>query len=138
LPGDGLVEIENTLEICAENIGDIVPEVYERFFALSPEAKVLMGHADEFMCGRMLNEVLTLFLNQEHLAPGAYLDWELDNHLLAYQATSKMYDAFFQALIETVRGGVGDAWTQADELAWNNAVSLILNHVHAHPAVKDT
>ena len=68
------------LTISADRLGDIVPTVYERFFALSDEGRQLLGHSDQYMRGRMFEEVLELLMSDEPFGPNGYLDWELRNH----------------------------------------------------------
>jgi hypothetical protein len=124
--------IISSLEECANNLGDIVPMVFERFFALDAGAHELMGHSDQHMQGRMLESVLDLLMSDEHFEPGGYLDWELDNHLDAYNATVDMYEAFFVAIKEVVRIGVGDGWTSREEAAWQSRIEQILSRVRNH------
>ncbi len=129
------MSVIRSLEICAERKGDIVPEVYERFFARHPGALELMGHSDEYMRGRMFEQVLELLMSDEHFGAGGYLDWELDNHLVAYQVAGDMYDAFFDAVLEVVREGAAELWTEADATAWRERIDMIMAHVRVHPAV---
>ncbi len=125
-----------SLEACAANLGDIVPQVYARFFELHPAALELMGHSDEHMRGRMFEQTLELLMSDEHLGPEGYLNWELDNHLLSYQVHRDMYVAFFSAIRDVVQSGAGDAWTSADASAWQQRIDYILQLVFAHPAAQ--
>ena len=56
-----LVAIHESLELAAERVDDLVPLVYERFFALRPDASQLFGN-DALGRGRMFNETLTMIL----------------------------------------------------------------------------
>jgi hypothetical protein len=131
-------ELEQSLAAYAERVGDPVPVVYERFFDLCEPARELMGHSDEHMRGRMFEQVLELLFTDAHFGPGGYLDWELDNHLLAYQATGEMYVAFFTAVMDVVRDGLGPQWSTAYHNAWQDRIDLILAQVREHPAVAET
>mgnify|MGYP006183231245 CR=1 FL=1 len=124
-----------SLELCSEAAGDITPLVYKRFFELCPEGLELMGHSDEHMQGRMLEQVLDLFFSDEHFGEGAYLNWELDNHLVSYRVQGGMYDHFFTALLSVVNEAVGSAWTQPMAAAWDERIGLIMGQVRVHPAV---
>ncbi len=78
---DEIALISDSLECYAERHGDMAPRVYKRFFELNPEAAALMEYSDEYMRGRMFASMLELFLSDEHLEPGGYLTWELENHI---------------------------------------------------------
>ena len=124
--------LNETLEIAAERAGDLVPAVYERFFNADTEAHALMRHSDDTMQGRMFEGVLELLMTDEHLGAGGYLDWELDNHLVAYQATPGMYRSFLDAVVSAVRDALGSDWQPGFEEAWQQRVSRILTQVDAH------
>lgn len=124
--------IDESLELWAES-GDVVPDVFERFFARSAEARELMQHSDAHMQGRMFEGVLELLMSESHLGSGGYLEWELDNHIDAYAATAPMYDAFFSALLESVQLSLGAAWTPRIAAAWDQRIGRIMAQVHAHP-----
>ncbi|MEQ8691171.1 MAG: globin [Pseudomonadales bacterium] len=124
-----------SLERCGETGVDITPAVYALFFEPCPNAHELMGHSDEHMQGRMLEQVLDLFFSDEHMDAGGYLDWELDNHLVGYRVAGDMYVHFFHALMQTVKQTVGDGWTVEMEQAWQSKIASIMAHVEAHPAV---
>ena len=125
--------ITEALEICAERGVDIVPRVFHRFFERDEQARALMQHSDSHMRGRMLEATLDLFLSAEHLGPGNYLDWELDNHLIAYRATPTMYQSFFDSMTEVVRELAGDSWTTRHEQAWRDRIAQIMAQVQRHP-----
>ena len=125
----------SSLERVAEKAGDITPEVYERFFQLSPSAYSLMGHSDPHMRGRMLEQVFELFFTDDHLGEGNYLDWELDNHLVGYQVEGEMYEHFFAALVDTIKAALGDEWQPDIADAWNTRIEDIMAQVRVHPAV---
>lgn len=124
--------IVNTLTVCAEELGDIVPLVYEKFFATSADGRRLMGHSDQYMQGRMFEQVLELLMSDEHFESGGYLDWELANHLDAYQATPAMYRDFFDAVLDTVREGTKAVWSDQDADAWRFRIDQILKRVNDH------
>ena len=125
-------QISLSLALYAERIGDMVPFVYDRFFDLDNNAKALMAYSDEHMRGRMFASVLELFMSDEHLDAGGYLDWELDNHLRAYGATPAMYEAFFKSVVTTLSEGLGDEWTETSSQAWQGRVARIMEHVKGY------
>ena len=93
---DELALISDSLALYAERHGDMAPRVYERFFELNPEAAALMEYSDKYMRGRMFASMLELFLSDDHLGQGGYLDWDLKNHIRAYSATTAMCESLFQ------------------------------------------
>ena len=125
-------QISLSLALYAERIGDMVPFVYDRFFDLDKNAKALMAYSDEHMRGRMFASVLELFMSDEHLDAGGYLDWELDNHLRAYGATPAMYETFFESVVTTLSEGLGDEWTETSSQAWQGRVTRIMEHVKGY------
>ena len=122
--------VTESLAKCGERAGDVVPAVYERFFALSEEGLRVMDHADQHMQGRMFEEVVGLLISDEPFEPAGYLDWELDNHLSAYNATAAMYEAFFAAIVETVKDSLGSDWSDRYASAWHDRISLIMQRVN--------
>ena len=125
-------QISLSLALYAERIGDMVPFVYDRFFDLDKNAKALMAYSDEHMRGRMFASVLELFMSDEHLDAGGYLDWELDNHLRAYGVTPAMYETFFESVVTTLSEGLGDEWTETSSQAWQGRVARIMEHVQGY------
>jgi len=124
--------VVQTLEVCAQKLGDITPLVFEQFFRLSPDGYALSEHSDESMQGRMFEAVIDLLMNDEALVPGGYWDWELDNHFNAYRVTPQMYQAFFIATQAVVRGAFGAAWTTQETRAWAIKLEQLMSRVNAH------
>ena len=121
--------ISDSLELYAERHGDMAPRVYERFFELDPAAAALMEYSDEHMRGRMFASMLELFLSDEHLGPGGYLNWELENHVKAYSATTAMYESLFQSMHDVLHKDLGAEWRSEWQEAWANRVDLIMEQV---------
>ena len=129
--------ITESLEICAQRGEDIVPAVFEHFFAADPEAHALMQYSDQPMQGRMLEATLELFLSDQHLGPGNYLDWELDNHLIAYRVTPAMYRSLFTSITDVVRGLMAGDWKISYQQAWENRIERIMGQVMQHPTAQE-
>ena len=121
-----------SLELCAERAGDIVPQVFARFFAADADAHALMQHSDEHMQGRMFEGVLELFMSDDHFGPGKYLQWEIENHIDAYAATAKMYESFFASLVAEVQDALAADWNEDTAGAWQNRIERIMKQVNAH------
>ena len=121
--------ISDSLELYAERHGDMAPRVYERFLELDPEAAALMEYSDEHMRGRMFASQLELFLSDEHLGPGGYLNWELENHIKVYSATTAMYESLFQSMQDVLDKDLGAEWRSEWQQAWANRVDRIMEQV---------
>jgi len=128
--------ISDSLEQCAEQVGDITAPVYERFFAKCSDAEPLMGHSDDGMKGRMLAQVIELLLTDEHLGDDGYLRWEVDNHLLAYGVEVDMYPAFFEAVRDTVKASLADSWNVDQASAWATRIERLLQDVYTQAAAQ--
>jgi hypothetical protein len=121
--------ISDSLELYAECHGDMAPRVYERFFQLNSEAAALMEYSDEYMRGRMFASMLELFLSDEHLEPGGYLTWELENHIKAYFATTAMYESLFQSILSVLETDLGTDLRSDWKAAWLSRLTRIMSHV---------
>ena len=121
--------ISDSLELYAQRHGDMAPRVYECFFELNPEAAALMEYSDEYMRGRMFASMLELFLSDEHLAPGGYLAWELENHIKAYSATTAMYESLFQSILTVLQTDLGADLRTEWKAAWSSRLTRIMSHV---------
>ena len=126
---DEIALISDSLECYAEHHGDMAPRVYKRFFELNPEAAALMEYSDEYMRGRMFASMVELFLSDEHLEPGGYLDWELENHIKAYSATTAMYESLFQSMRDVLDNDLGADWRPEWQQAWANRMDRIMEQV---------
>ena len=121
--------ISDSLELYAQRHGDMAPRVYKRFFELNPEAAVLMEYSDEYMRGRMFASMLELFLSDEHLEPGGYLTWELENHIKAYSATTAMYESLFQSILTVLETDLGADFRTDWKAAWLSRITQIMSQV---------
>ena len=126
---DELALISDSLECFAERYGDMAPRVYKLFFELNPEAAALMEYSDEYMRGRMFASMVELFLSDEHLEPGGYLDWELENHIKAYSATTAMYESLFQSMRDVLNNDLGTDWQPDWQEAWASRIDRIMEQV---------
>ena len=112
MQGRGCAEICETFELLAAKDIDLQQETYRRFFLLCPDAQGLMGHSDEPIRGRMLEQTYDVLMDAKLQGLDSYFRWEIRNHVLAYGVSASMYGAFFQALEATIAqpavwGGAG-------------------------------
>jgi hemoglobin-like flavoprotein len=131
VPSD-LVSIQESLELAAERTDDLVPLVYERFFALRPDVRPLLGN-DALGRGRMFNETLKMIL--ECAQEAAYLDGiverEVQDHR-GYGATLSMYESYFDAIVQALRATVGPCWQSHHEEAWRRQLERLMSLVVRH------
>lgn len=126
---DEIVIISDSLERCSDVLGDIVPQVYRRFFELNPTAATLMEYSDEHMRGRMFASVLELFVSNDPFESDGFLAWELENHVSAYAVTPAMYESLFEAFIGVVKASLQEDWNPEFERAWTNRVRRVMTEV---------
>ena len=129
MQGRGCAEICEAFELLAAKDIDLQQETYGRFFQLCPEAQGLMGHSDEPMRGRMLEQTYELLMDAKLQGPDSYFRWEIRNHVSAYGVSASMYGAFFQALEATIAQALGEAWEQQMAKAWQQRVEDLLHEV---------
>jgi hypothetical protein len=127
--GRGCAEITQVFELLAEQDVDLLVPFYRRFFLLCPEAEALMGHSDEPMRGRMLEQTIELLMDGELQGPGNYFRWEIANHLSAYGVSADMYTAYFQALGDELREALGEDWHASFEKGWDLRIADLLQEV---------
>ena len=129
MQGRGCAEICEAFELLAAKDIDLQQETYRRFFQLCPEAQGLMGHSDEPMRGRMLEQTYELLMDAKLQGPESYFRWEIRNHVSAYGVSASMYGVFFQALEATIAQALGEAWKQQTAKAWQQRVEDLLHEV---------
>lgn len=120
--------ITASLEAIASDLNALV---IERYFALCPASEQVMRYMDEYMRGRMLEQVYLLMLGAEDFE--AWLDFELANHR-EYGVEDDMYRHLFDALHQVVREHVGETWRQEWEEAWQRRKAELLTFIGAHAA----
>jgi hypothetical protein len=114
-----------SLERAADVAGDISPAIYDRYFELCPDSRAIMSHTDEYMRGRMLDEVYRLLMNDNLTGDRDYLAFETVNHR-AYGAAGYMYENLLLAVRDVVRGALGQDWTPSVAAAWNARLAELL------------
>jgi hypothetical protein len=117
--------IRQSLETVADRLGDPAPQVYARLFAARPEIEPLfIGDRTGAARGEMLAMVFEILLD---LAEGGTMSRnligsELVNHD-GLGVPPGIFASFFGVVADTVRDGVGDAWTAETAAAWAGLLS---------------
>ena len=113
-----------SLERLAEAAGDVSREIYERFAAGQPESAALMRHMDDYMVGRMMQDVLVLLMTPPDEIDPHYLSFEVGSHR-AYGVSTEMFPPLLEAVRDTLREHLGGEWSNALEHAWNERIEEV-------------
>jgi len=115
--------ILTSLELVAEQVEDLTEPVYEHYYSESPESRGLMDHMDLLMCGRMLNEVITLLVMPDEDLQ-VTLKFEVKTHA-SNGVQLEMYGQFFNAIYVVVRDTLGQKWTPEFDTAWQQRIDFL-------------
>lgn len=121
--------VTESLLIAAENAGDIAEDVYRNYFERCPGSEALMAHIDHLVRGKMLEEVFRLIMLESYADESNYLNFEVNNHKLAYSVEPHMYGNLLAALTDTVRSAVGEAWTPEMQSAWEARTASLTKEI---------
>jgi len=122
--------IIQTLEQVAEKAGDITAQVIENYHVRCPASQQLMTHMDEYMLGRMMDQVVLLLMEDGAEELDNYLRFETSNHR-SYGVENYMYGNLLGALRDTVSDLVGND-LQPDELsALDGRIDFLLGKLTA-------
>ncbi|NCF45173.1 MAG: hypothetical protein GWP70_10190 [Proteobacteria bacterium] len=122
-------QVITALHLLAAKEIDPLAQIYERFFRLCPEARGLMGHSDEPMRGRMLEQTFEILMDADLHGAESYFRWEITNHVTAYGVAPNMYDAYFEAIGQVLAEILGEAWSASLNDAWRMQVANLLADV---------
>ena len=117
--------VTESLELCAETGEDITPAVYEKYFAACPGSEALMSHIDDLVRAKMMAEVYRLIMLPNFNDEEGYLNFEVNNHALAYSVEPHMYNTLLYALSDTVAETMGDNWNQTYASAWEDRIDAL-------------
>lgn len=124
--------IHSSLEHIAERVTDLTPQVYARYFARHPEARVLFGHDDDDdLKGDMLSRLIMQIMDyaEGRANPEIIVSWASDH--VAYGVSLAMFPAMFESLEETLSEAAGEAWTTEVSCAWQAQFDGLLALIEA-------
>jgi hemoglobin-like flavoprotein len=127
LSNDSSLIIES-LEIVAESAGDITSQVFDNYHRSCPASAKLMDHMDDYMLGRMMDQVLLLMMEEGEQELAAYLEFETKSHE-SYGVEHYMYDNLFEAVLTTVRQAAGKQWADRFQSAWERRINTLLQRI---------
>lgn len=113
-----------SLERLAQTDDDIAGEAYARFTARHPESAGLMSHMDDYMLGRMMQDVLVLLMTPPAEIDRHYLSFEVGSHR-AYGVTAAMFRPLLEAVRDTVRDRLASHWTEQVDTAWARRIDAL-------------
>lgn len=123
--------ITASLEIAAEQAGDITPHVYARLFRAHPELEALFWRdSDGAIKGHMLASVIEALLDftDERRYAHNLIAAEAQNHE-GMEVPRDVFPLFFEVLRDEVRIACGEGWTVAMEAAWSELLAELAGYV---------
>ena len=112
-----------SLEVIAERHEDIVPLVYQRFYAAYPDTRAMFGRDENgFHQGQMFNGMLLAVVeySEGRCSYGSVKAWVSDHDALG--VTRDMFPAMFSAMFETIHACMDDDWTEEIRGAWQRQI----------------
>jgi hemoglobin-like flavoprotein len=117
--------IEQSFELAADRCGDLTPLVYERLFAVQPEARALFRtEGSELVKGSMLALTIEAILDYVGERSGRYrmIECEAISHD-AYGTSRELFVTFFAAIADTLRDLLGSDWSDEIDGEWRRLLA---------------
>jgi len=117
--------IEASLEVAAENAGDLTPRVYEILFRRQPEMEPLFWRDQNgSIRGEMLMRVFEAILDfiGERNYAHRLIQCEVLTHA-GYDVPPPVFATFFGIVGDAVREACGSQWTPEMEAAWRRTLA---------------
>ena len=121
--------IHHSFELIADRVGDITPQVYEKYFSTCPDSEALLLHLDDVTRGKMMDEIYRLMMVDDYKQESDYLNWEVVNHEAAYSVEPHMYEGLFDALINVVSEALGSDFTPQVAEAWQQRTAALQKEI---------
>lgn len=129
-PVTHLALIDESLELLAERVEDITPQVYAHFFARFPQADELFGGrtGDAAKNQMVMNIIMQLLeLANDKVYHHNIERWIYDH--ISYGVSQDMFGAMFSALLQVLQEVMGTAWTAQHAQAWQLQIGKIMAYV---------
>jgi len=120
--------IVTSLELVAERHGDITAEVMRIYHQRCPESAALMEHMDEYMIGRMMDQVLLLLMEDGREELENYLRFETTNHE-SYGVLPHMYANLLSSVRDCIADVLGDDFGSGMQAAWRTRIAILLDAI---------
>jgi hypothetical protein len=122
--------IVESLELVAERRGDITADVMQIYHQRCTASAALMEHMDEYMVGRMMDQVLLLLMEDGRQELENYLKFETANHE-SYGVELHMYDSLLSSVRDCVADVLGDDFDPGMQAAWQARIKTLLEAIEA-------
>lgn len=130
-------EIERSLELLAERVGDPTPLVYARLFETHPQMKPYFWRdVNDAIKGEMLARTFDALL--DFVGERRYADHMIATEMIThegYDVPREVFATFFGIIRDTTREGLGEDWTPELEAAWSALLTEIDGYVREVPRV---
>ena len=87
-----------------------------------------MEHMDEYMRGRMMDQVLLLLMETDDEELNSYLNFETRNHI-SYGVTDDMYESLMSAVQDVIRESLGEDFTPQVEAGFKQRTDFLLSAI---------
>lgn len=111
---------------------DIVPIVFEWFFAAYPEHRAAFINIDA-ASGRMTNETIEALIGlatDEYWVPTTIINF-VDLHRNYGNYAASLYAAWIDIVIDVIRESAGDQWHPSHETAWQRQAKRLVTMIEA-------
>lgn len=119
-----------TMELVAEQAGDVTPAIFERYFARCSDSRALMDHMDEHMLGRMMDQVLLLLMESGEEELESYIEFETASHR-SYGVKPHMYESLMLAVQDVISQSLGKDFTPVMAQALQSRIDYLLGAITA-------
>ena len=119
--------LRSHLQTIVDREAELTPLVYERFFALCPDAEALFGRYSEANKQRMIAETLIAVFQLLDHEPwlDSYLRDMGSRHQFSYETPTHMYAPFAQAFLEALGQVSGPGWSEGLARSWDVALGQV-------------
>lgn len=118
----------DSLEAAAAAAPNIYELVFNRYFELCPESAELLQHSDELMRGRMMEQVMSLLMDEDVESLDVYFKFEVSNHE-GYGALLPMYAHLFQACKEVTQANSDTQFSELTNGVWDDQIAVLIGLV---------
>jgi len=120
--------LENSFNVIAPKLDDVVTRFYEELFSRYPEVAPLFSNTTPEKQQRKLSAALKLVINNlDNVDALTRALTELGAKHQAYGAEAGHYGAVASTLLDVMKAQAGDAWTDDVHKAWSHALEVVAN-----------
>ncbi|HWE17813.1 MAG TPA: globin domain-containing protein [Hyphomicrobiaceae bacterium] len=132
---ESIARVRETWALVAPIADTAADLFYQRLFALDPRLRLMFGSTDWAAQRRKLVHALNLAVASldrvQEIAPR--LEALGSRHAASYGVQDCHYDTVGEALIATLKQGLGEAWTAEAAAAWKEAYDIVSGAMRRAP-----